>query len=147
LTVTLGCSRQTVTQNKADKFYFLHFRQGYPNADTVYLDSLDRNDPGLTKVYQKYFDGLKIGVTKLVYDDGPPDVQFLDYYTEEFGVVYTKNIHWGNFGRLHSTNDSIEKVLNTLIDHILSSQSLVLAGEYKVVYADSVIDLYPIRHK
>jgi hypothetical protein len=135
------------TQKQADKFFFLHYRQGYANADTVYIDSLDRNIEGLSKVHQKYFDGLKIGVEKFVQDGGPPDTQFLSYYTKDFGVIYTKNIHWGNFGRLHSSNDSIEKTLNILVDHVLSSQSLVLAGEYKVVYADSIIELFPIRHK
>lgn len=145
---TLGCSdNKTNDKTVADRFYYVSNSQSRPGSDTTYVDSLNHNVKGLEQVFRKPFDALSSGVIKYAEYGGPADSQYLCYYTDEFGVMYSKNITWGGFSRLHSTNDSVEKRINKYFDFILSNQSLVLAGEDYVQYADSEIILHRIRDK
>jgi hypothetical protein len=145
LSLLSACANdKPVPEIKKDRYYFAHYRQRHSRVDTTYIDSLDRDLTGLTKIYAMSFDDLG-GVIKYANYQTAIDGEYLCYYTESFGIIYTKSITWKNFSRLHSSNDSIERVLNTWFSYILSNQSLVLAGEDFVKYGDSLIMLGDMR--
>lgn len=140
-----SCTDKKTVDKIPPKFYLLLHRQDQSKVDTIFIDSLNRNIKGLDLVFHKPFPALNSGVLKYASYGGPPDTQFLCYYTPDFGIIYTKNMTWGDFSRLHCKNDSIEKRINRYFDFIISSQSLVLAGEDVVKYADSTLKLGDIR--
>lgn len=129
-----------------DQYYYTNQSQSKSQIDTSYIDSLDFNIKQLKQVYSKYFENIG-AVEKYAEYGGPADAQYICYYTKEFGIIYIKNITWGNFSRLHSTNYTIENVLNKYFNYILSSQSLVCAGEDYVEYCDTILRLGNIRER
>lgn len=146
-TIIFGCVDKKTDIKHKDRYYFLNYSQRRPNVDTSYIDSLWTSiDPTMEEVYRKNFDQRFFAIKYAIYG-GPVDSQTLWYWTNDFGFIYYKNITWGGFSRLHSTNDSIDKILNSHCDFILSSQSLVIAGEDFAKYGDSTLRLGDIRYK
>lgn len=145
--VILSCADKKTELKNKDRYYFLNYSQNRPNVDTTYVDTLwTKVDTTMQKVYTKNFDE-RFSVVKYAIYGGPVDSQMLLYWTNDYGIIYYKNITWGGFSRLHSTNDSIDKILNFHCDFILSSQSLVIAGEDFAKYGDSTLHLGDIRTK
>lgn len=146
LLFSVGCNNHKQTTISQDYYYYTSHDQYGLDKDTTKIDSLDFNIKSYTNVYMKYFND-KFYVRKYYYDFGPSDTETLFYWSNNFGIIYSKNIYWGGFKRLHSSNDSIERIINRELSFILSSQSLVLSGEQHVQYVDSNLKIGEIFEK
>jgi Trm5-related predicted tRNA methylase len=59
------------------------------------------------------------------------------------GIIYTKSLTWKSYTRLHSTNDSINDLIEIALEHIILNQDL--DGELKkLIPKQNVIIFAPI---
>jgi hypothetical protein len=120
------------------KFYYINTCN---YRDTVFTDKPSFDTAGMTIIATKefppgedpHFEGY---VIKLMNKNLPPDAGSASYFTKELGIIYAKSIYLPCYGRLHSTNDSIERRISDYLDHILSNPDFVIAGDEWLRYHD-----------
>lgn len=130
-----ACSNNKPAASPPGKFYWIESRRG----DTIEFNGFKATDTSLFEIVAdvKFNDAVFSGqVIKSVVKNPPIDGEEEFYNTPDFGLVYSRSMSWGNYSRLHSTNDSIEKRLNSYIDHILSNPRLVKAGHLEIKITD-----------
>jgi hypothetical protein len=128
----------------AVRYYYLEYNlPGKRLPDTMYLKSLNREVGSLQNIYTAEFIGTGKPVYKFANDPASRENKMVYYYTEDFGIIYSKSIARKNYNRLHATNDSADRAIGGYIDKILSNQSLVAAGEEYIERGDTIIRLEP----
>ncbi|MFL5753042.1 MAG: hypothetical protein ACJ76F_06520, partial [Bacteroidia bacterium] len=124
------------------RFYYLRYNMSaQPSPDTVFINSLNRNVSDFQNIFTAEFKEAGKPVYKFINSAPPAENRTMYYYTEDFGIIYSKNITRKSYSRLHSNNDSTDKAIGEYIDRILSNQNLVAAGEEYIVLGDTIIRL------
>ena len=137
LFLLFACTKHEPEKIKKDQLYFVSYR-GAHKRDTTFIDKPQRVDTFSTFVSRVTFCNVDefCGQVTKYYRNGAIDNENIYYQTNDLGIIYSLNIDWKSYSRLHSTNDSIDRRISEYIDHILSRSDFVTEADVPWKYRD-----------
>lgn len=143
LLIILFSSCQSKSESKKQEDYFYTVSRGL-DGETLYYDTVDlkhinKHEPKDTLLRTKYFKMGDEGHRINLYTNelhAPTDGNMLHYELDDLGIIYSQSLTWGGYGRLISSNDSINAIIDVALENI------ILHKEFFSVDFDSLRNSY-----
>ncbi len=130
----ISCSIKTKKASQITKFYTISTNNYFEQrkTDTIFQKDIQQHKVTDTLFQQYVFiiDKERHFINGFTnYPHAPPDGDYVSYELDNLGIIYTKSLTWKSYTRLHSTNDSINDLIEIALEHVILNQDL--DGELK----------------
>jgi hypothetical protein len=124
-----SCGNKTAEKEQTTKFYTISTNNFFERRKT---DTILQKEIGQHKETDTLFQQYVFNVDKerhfingfTNYPHAPPDGDYVSYELDNLGIIYTKSLTWKSYTRLHSTNDSINNLIEVALEHVILNQDL-----------------------